>query len=185
MRAYEITAAHTTNNNKTMTEKHTKTRTFRWVLMGNNMTQKNKPLLLPGTKYSKVEFFSSRIPADKVELLSVVIVAGQQGPVVSMNKLVIVSVLIALLTLGAESFRVPREIEEEEKKGPVTMIIDKLRNYYDYSLGVAGSYVDTIKDLNLDEKAKNLYEETTGAVRTYAGIFQDQLYHMIYSSDSA
>ncbi|XP_058256317.1 apolipoprotein C-II [Hemibagrus wyckioides] len=103
-----------------------------------------------------------------------------------MNKLVIVSVLIALLALGADSFRVPREIEEEEEeeKGPVTMIMDKLKNYYDYSLGVAGSYVDTIKELKLDEKAKNLYEETTGAVRTYAGIFQDQLYHMVYSSDS-
>ncbi|XP_060726815.1 apolipoprotein C-II [Tachysurus vachellii] len=102
-----------------------------------------------------------------------------------MNKLVIVSILIALLALGAESFRVKRETKDEEEKGPVTALIDKLRNYYDYSLGVAGSYVDTIKDLKLDEKAKNLYEETTGAARTYAGIFQDQLYHMIYSSESA
>ncbi|KAF7708172.1 apolipoprotein C-II [Silurus meridionalis] len=102
-----------------------------------------------------------------------------------MNKLVIVTVLIAVFTLGAESFRVPRETEEGEENGPVTSLFGKLRGYYDYSVNVAGSYVDTIKDLKLDEKAKNLYEETTGAVRTYAGIFQDQLYHMIYSSESA
>lgn len=49
----------------------------------------------------------------------------------------------------------PREIEEKEgEKGPVTVIMDKLKNYYDYSLGVAGSYVGTIKELKLDEKAK-------------------------------
>ncbi|XP_017343905.1 apolipoprotein C-II [Ictalurus punctatus] len=102
-----------------------------------------------------------------------------------MNKLVIVTVLIVVLACGVESFRVPREIEEEEEKGPVTLFIGKLRNYYDYSLNVAGTYIGTIKDLKLEEKAKNLYDETTGAVRTYAGIVQDQLYHMIYSSESA
>ncbi|TSL40953.1 Apolipoprotein C-II [Bagarius yarrelli] len=102
-----------------------------------------------------------------------------------MNKLVIVSVFIAVFALaGVESFRVPREVEEDEK-GPVTHLIDKLKNYYDYSLEVAGSYVESVKELNLKEKAKNLYAETTGAVRTYAGIFQDQLYHMIYPSESA
>ncbi|XP_026800588.1 apolipoprotein C-II [Pangasianodon hypophthalmus] len=101
-----------------------------------------------------------------------------------MNKLVIVTVLITVLALGVESFRLPREAENEEA-GPVTFVIDKLRSYYDYSLDIAGSYVETIKDLKLDEKAKNLYEETTGAVRTYAGIVQDQLYHMIYTAENA
>lgn len=48
---------------------------------------------------------------------------------------------------------------EEEEKGAVTLVIDKLRSYYDYSLDYAGSYVETIKDLKLNEKAKwvNLY----------------------------
>lgn len=43
---------------------------------------------------------------------------------------------------------------EEEQEWPSTSLLDKLRNYYDYSLNVAGSYVDSIKDLKLDEKAK-------------------------------
>lgn len=58
------------------------------------------------------------------------------------------------VTVGVESFRVPRELEEEEEKGPVTLFIGKLRNYYDYSLNVAGTYIGTIKDLKLEEKAK-------------------------------
>ncbi|MCI4374809.1 hypothetical protein PGIGA_G00010180 [Pangasianodon gigas] len=108
----------------------------------------------------------------------------RDNPTVSMNKLVTVTVLITVLALGVESFRLPREAENEEA-GPVTFLIDKLRSYYDYSLNIASSYVETIKDLKLDEKAKNLYEETTGAVRTYAGIVQDQLYHMVYTPESA
>lgn len=40
----------------------------------------------------------------------------------------------------------PREVEEEEK-GPITNMLDKLRGYYNYSL-------DVVKDLKLDEKAK-------------------------------
>lgn len=47
----------------------------------------------------------------------------------------------------------PRQVEEEES-GPVTSLWDKMKEYYDYSMTVAGSYVDTIKDLKLDEKAK-------------------------------
>lgn len=62
--------------------------------------------------------------------------------------------------VGVDSFRVLRQAQEEEK-GPVTSVLDKLRTYYDYSVNVASSYVDTIKDLKLDEKAKwvNLYHD--------------------------
>lgn len=42
----------------------------------------------------------------------------------------------------------------QDEEWPATSLLDKLRKYYDYSLNVAGSYVDTIKDLKLDEKAK-------------------------------
>ncbi|KAM9488422.1 apolipoprotein C-II [Clarias gariepinus] len=102
-----------------------------------------------------------------------------------MNKLLFVSVLITVFVLGAESFRVPRQApEEEEQNGPVTYLLDQLRGYYDYSLKVAGSVVESIKELKLEEKAKNVYSETTGAARTYLGIAQDQLYHMVYP-DSA
>ncbi|KAF4088487.1 hypothetical protein AMELA_G00083590 [Ameiurus melas] len=135
----------------------------------------------------RTDFESINLTAKLPDLLNIIthFLLRRDNPVISMNKLVIVTVLIVVLAFGVESFRVPRDTEEEEEPGPVTLLIGKLRNYYDYSLNVAGSYVETIKDLKLDEKAKNLYDETTGAVRTYAGIVQDQLYHMIYSSESS
>ncbi|XP_022529959.1 apolipoprotein C-II [Astyanax mexicanus] len=100
-----------------------------------------------------------------------------------MNKLIAITVLVTVLALGTEGFRVPRQAEEEEK-GTVATVIDTLKSYYDKSLTTAGGYIEGIKDLKLEEKAKNLYSETTKAVRTYAGIFQDQLYHIVYH-DSA
>ncbi|XP_072535127.1 apolipoprotein C-II [Salminus brasiliensis] len=100
-----------------------------------------------------------------------------------MHKLIAITVLVTVLALGAESFRVPRQAEEEEK-GTVATVIGTLKSYYDQSLTTAGGYLDSIKGLKLEEKAKNLYDETTQAVRTYAGIFQDQLYHIVYP-DSA
>ncbi|XP_065101763.1 apolipoprotein C-II [Paramisgurnus dabryanus] len=95
-----------------------------------------------------------------------------------MNKLLAITVLVAFLALGAESFRVLREAEE---KGTVATVIDTLKGYYDKSIDTASSYVDTIKSYKLEEKAKNLYEETVSAVTTYSGIFGDQVYHLFYS----
>ncbi|XP_055066361.1 apolipoprotein C-II [Misgurnus anguillicaudatus] len=96
-----------------------------------------------------------------------------------MNKLLAITVLVAFLALGAESFRVLRQAEEE--KGTVATVIDTLKGYYDKSIDTASSYVDTIKAYKLEEKAKNLYEETVSAVSTYSGIFGDQVYHLFYS----
>ncbi|XP_059363771.1 apolipoprotein C-II-like [Carassius carassius] len=87
-----------------------------------------------------------------------------------------------LAPAGAESFRVPRQVEEE--KGTLATVVDTLKSYYDQS-DTASGYVETIKGYKLDEKAKNLYVDTVQAVSTYAGIFNDQLYHMLYPQDSS
>lgn len=58
--------------------------------------------------------------------------------------------------VGVESVHEVREVGEEDME-PVTGLWGKLKNYYDYSMTVAGSYVETIKDLKLDEKAKWVY----------------------------
>ncbi|XP_051573883.1 apolipoprotein C-II-like [Myxocyprinus asiaticus] len=100
-----------------------------------------------------------------------------------MNKLLAITVLIAVLALEAESFRMPRQAEEE--KGTIATVMDTLKSYYDKSIDTASGYVETIKDYKLEEKAKNLYDETISAVSTYAGIFNDQLYHIFYSQDSS
>ncbi|XP_066539442.1 apolipoprotein C-II [Hoplias malabaricus] len=101
-----------------------------------------------------------------------------------MQKLITITILVTVLALGTESFRVARQTEEEEK-GTVATVMDTLKSYYDQSLTTANEYFDSIKDLKLEEKAKNIYDETSQAVRTYAGIFQDQLYHIIYPQESA
>merc|ERR1711915_680267 len=96
-----------------------------------------------------------------------------------MNKLLVVTVLVALLALSAESFRVPRQTEEEQ--GTLTKITEKLRAFYDSSVDTASGYLDSIKGLKLEEKAKNLYTETSTVLTTYTGILQDQICHILYS----
>ncbi|XP_076135735.1 apolipoprotein C-II-like [Alosa pseudoharengus] len=95
-----------------------------------------------------------------------------------MRKLLVCAVLIALLTIGTESSRIPRQAEEEEQ-GTAARVMNTLRSYYDQSLNTASGYLEDIRELKLEEKAKNLYVETTTAARTYAGVVQDQLYHMV------
>ncbi|XP_076136057.1 apolipoprotein C-II-like [Alosa pseudoharengus] len=98
-----------------------------------------------------------------------------------MRKLLVCAVLIALLAIGAESSRVARQAEEEGDQGTAARVMNTLRSYYDQSLNTASGYLEDIRELKLEEKAKNLYVETTTAVRTYAGVVQDQLYHMVGS----
>lgn len=98
-----------------------------------------------------------------------------------MNKLLAITVLTALLALGAESFRVTRQAEEQ---GTFANVMDTLKTYYDKSVDTANGYVETLKGYKIEEKAKNIYDETVRAVSTYSGIFGDQLYHMFYSQDS-
>ncbi|XP_071388881.1 apolipoprotein C-II [Centroberyx affinis] len=100
-----------------------------------------------------------------------------------MNKLLVITVLVALLALSAESFRVPRQAAAEEEEGTLTKITDTIKSYYDQSVNTASDYLESIKGMKLEEKAKNLYDETTKAVSTYAGIMQDQLYHIFYSQN--
>lgn len=54
---------------------------------------------------------------------------------------------------GAESFRVPRQAEDEDQ-GTASNVLGTLRSYYDQSLNTASSYYDSIRDFKLEEKAK-------------------------------
>ncbi|XP_056237745.1 apolipoprotein C-II [Seriola aureovittata] len=97
-----------------------------------------------------------------------------------MNKLLVVTVLVALLALSAESFRVPREAQEEQQQGTLTTIADKVRGLYESTVSTASGYLESVKGLKLEEKAKNLYTDTSAVVGTYGGILQDQIYHLFY-----
>uniref|UniRef100_A0A4W4FYZ0 Apolipoprotein C-II n=1 Tax=Electrophorus electricus TaxID=8005 RepID=A0A4W4FYZ0_ELEEL len=104
------------------------------------------------------------------------------GPGVSMHKLLFITAFITALTLGSESFRVPR-LAEEKETGTVDTVIETLKSYYDHSMETISGYMENIKGFQLDEK-ESVTIETTTAARTYAGIFQDQLYHMVYPQDA-
>merc|ERR1712212_1231229 len=91
---------------------------------------------------------------------------------ISMNKLLVITVLVALLALSAESFRIARQAEDEPAApGPVTQFTDGIKHYYDQTIDTANSYI---------ESTKNLYDETVKAANTYYGIIYDQMYHAFY-----
>lgn len=98
-----------------------------------------------------------------------------------MTKLLVITVLVALLALSAESFRMPRQVTEEEP-GTLTKISDTVKSYYDSAVNTASGYLEDIKGLKLEEKAVNLYTDTTTVMSTYAGIAHDQLYHIFYQN---
>ncbi|XP_061802511.1 apolipoprotein C-II [Nerophis lumbriciformis] len=100
-----------------------------------------------------------------------------------MNKLLVVTVLFALLAISAESFRMPRQAEDEDQ-GTLTMISGKVKSCYNNVINTASDYMESIKGLKLDEKIKDFYTETSTVLSTYNGIFQDQVYHLFYPQDS-
>ncbi|XP_076594077.1 apolipoprotein C-II [Chaetodon auriga] len=98
-----------------------------------------------------------------------------------MNKLLVITVLVALFALSAESFRVPRQAEEEqEEQGTLTKISNTVKSYYDSAVNTVSDCLDSVKGMKLEEKAANLYTDTVTVVSTYVGIFNDQLYHYVY-----
>ncbi|XP_056300281.1 apolipoprotein C-II [Pseudoliparis swirei] len=97
-----------------------------------------------------------------------------------MTKLLVVTVLVALLALSAESFRMPRAVEEEQ--GTLTKISGSIKSYFDNAVNTASGYLEDIRGMKLEEKAANLYTDTTTVVSTYAGIVHDQLYHLFYQN---
>ncbi|XP_029593327.1 apolipoprotein C-II-like [Salmo trutta] len=110
-----------------------------------------------------------------------------------MNKLLVITVLVTLLGLNAQSLRLPRQAEEGTPEEPVADVaeadgeqgtLEKLtgavKSYYKTSISTATSWLDSIKGLKLEEKAKNVFIDTSMAVSTYSGILQDQVYHILY-----
>merc|ERR1739838_582193 len=160
----------------------------------------------------------------------------------TMNKLFIITVLVALLAINTQGFRVARQAEEEgvaeaepemvaeevvaeapaeeieaeapaeeivaeapaeetEAEAPVeevvaeapveevpveagtmTKMTNAVKYYYSSTVDTATGYLDSIRGLKLEEKAKNMYDDTSRAMTTYAGIMQDQMYHLFWPS---
>uniref|UniRef100_A0A8C7SDS5 Apolipoprotein C-II n=2 Tax=Oncorhynchus mykiss TaxID=8022 RepID=A0A8C7SDS5_ONCMY len=110
-----------------------------------------------------------------------------------MNKLLVITVLVTLLGLSAQGLRLPRQAEEgtpeepaadvaeaDGEQGTLEKLTSVVKGYYDTSISTASSWLDSIDGLKLKEKAKNAISDTTVAAMTYAGILQDQVYHILY-----
>lgn len=52
---------------------------------------------------------------------------------------------------GVESFRVPRQADEEQ--GTMTKITDAFRSYYNKAVDTASGYLEKIRGLKIEEKA--------------------------------
>lgn len=52
---------------------------------------------------------------------------------------------------GVESFRVPRQTDEEQ--GTITKITDAFRTYYNKAVDTASGYLEKIRGLKIEEKA--------------------------------
>ncbi|XP_010892444.1 apolipoprotein C-II [Esox lucius] len=100
-----------------------------------------------------------------------------------MNKLLVITMFVTL-SLSAHGFRLPRDAEEGDlevaEQGTLGKLNSVVKQYYETSINKAAGWLEVIKDLKLEEKAKNAYADTTTVVGTYAGIFQDQVYHLFY-----
>uniref|UniRef100_A0A8C7LVL6 Apolipoprotein C-II n=1 Tax=Oncorhynchus mykiss TaxID=8022 RepID=A0A8C7LVL6_ONCMY len=110
-----------------------------------------------------------------------------------MNKLLVITVLFTLLGLNAQGLRLPRQAEEgtpeepaadvaeaDGAQGTLENLTSAVESYYETSISTASSWLDSIKGLKLEEKAKNAFVDTSMVVRTYSGILQDQVYHILY-----
>ncbi|XP_035496472.1 apolipoprotein C-II isoform X2 [Scophthalmus maximus] len=96
-----------------------------------------------------------------------------------MKKLLVVTLLVALLALSAESFRVTRQTDEEQ--GTLARLTEKVKSIYQGTVNTASEYLENIRGLKLEEKAKNLYTDATKIAGTYSGIIEDQIYYFFYS----
>ncbi|XP_071251205.1 apolipoprotein C-II-like [Salvelinus alpinus] len=109
-----------------------------------------------------------------------------------MNKILIITVLVTLLGLSAQGLRLPRQAEgtpeepvadvaeADGEQGTLEKLTSAAKSYYETSISTASSWLDSIDGVKLKEKAKNALSDTTVAVITYAGILQDQVYHILY-----
>ncbi|XP_023154724.1 apolipoprotein C-II [Amphiprion ocellaris] len=96
-----------------------------------------------------------------------------------MNKLLVITVLVALLALNAEGFRVLRQAEEEEQ-GSLSKVASTIKSYYNSAVDTTSGYIESIKELKLEERATNLYNHVAEILSTYGGIVHDQAYHIVY-----
>ncbi|XP_048880348.1 apolipoprotein C-II [Brienomyrus brachyistius] len=94
-----------------------------------------------------------------------------------MNKLLAIAVLVAVISYDAECLRIIREVTEETE----ATVADTLWSYWDNTFQTANGWMEQVKGWKLDEKAKDMYDDTTKAVTTYGAILQDQVYHLFYT----
>ncbi|CAL8258725.1 unnamed protein product [Boreogadus saida] len=85
-----------------------------------------------------------------------------------MNKLIIITVLVSLVALSAESFSLPRQAVEEK-----TDILTKITD------GIKISY-ESLRGKNLRLEAENLFNDVTMVAFIQMYMIQERIYYLVY-----
>ncbi|XP_030225337.1 uncharacterized protein LOC115553337 isoform X2 [Gadus morhua] len=86
----------------------------------------------------------------------------------NMNKLIIITLLVSLVALSAESFRLPRQAVEEK-----TDILTKITD------GIKSSY-ERLPGKNLRLKAEALVDDVMMSAFMYMYMIQERIYYLVY-----
>ncbi|XP_004694237.1 PREDICTED: apolipoprotein C-II isoform X1 [Condylura cristata] len=91
------------------------------------------------------------------------------------------ALFLLLLFLGFEVQGTMSELEPAPTPSPTlfTQMQESLYGYWDSAKTVAQDLYKNQYITAMDEKIRDMYSKSTAAVTTYAGIFTDQLFHML------
>ncbi|CAL8359292.1 unnamed protein product [Arctogadus glacialis] len=141
------------------------TQTTAWwdILPPGNSSVPHQPSILHPGKQLIVANALSRNPLRECDISE-----GERLRADNMNKLIIITLLVSLVALSAESFRLPRQAVEEK-----TDILTKITD------GIKISY-EELPGKNLRLKAENLFNDVTMGAFMYMYMIQERIYYLVY-----
>ncbi|XP_040183395.1 apolipoprotein C-II-like [Rana temporaria] len=94
-----------------------------------------------------------------------------------LTQVVAISLLVALLSSGIESYRVHKR-EAEEEPGILEKAQGFFQTAYSSISSVAEGVYDKVKETGVQDKIMEIYDQTTEKVKIYYGVLSDQVYHL-------
>ncbi|KAE8593683.1 hypothetical protein XENTR_v10019261 [Xenopus tropicalis] len=89
------------------------------------------------------------------------------------SQVIAVSLLLLLLSTGIESYR----IQKRESPTYLSQIQEAVSSSWEQVANKAQDWFEAVRNHQVEEKAKEIYEKGTNAVKPYYNIFSDKLYH--------
>ncbi|OCT73048.1 apolipoprotein C-II [Xenopus laevis] len=89
------------------------------------------------------------------------------------SQIIAVSLLLLLLSTGIESYR----IHKREAPTYLSQVQDAVSYSWLQVSNKAQDWFEAVRNHQVEEKAKEIFDKGTSAVKPYYNIFSDQLYH--------